>query len=51
VKGRGVETQKGTGDLLVTVEIATPTNLTTEQRALLEQLEEIIPSPRSADDA
>lgn len=51
VKGRGVETQKGTGDLLVTVEITTPTNLTTEQRALLEQLEEIIPSPRSADDA
>ena len=49
VKGRGVETKKATGDLLVTVEVTTPTNLTTDQRALLEQLHAMIPSPREAD--
>lgn len=35
VSGRGVETAKGTGDLLVTVEVSIPTNLTDEQRELL----------------
>ncbi len=33
VKGKGVETSKATGDLLVTVEVAVPTTLTDEQRA------------------
>jgi molecular chaperone DnaJ len=32
VKGRGVATKKGTGDLLVTVQIAVPKKLSTEQR-------------------
>jgi molecular chaperone DnaJ len=36
VKGRGVAAAKGTGDLLVTVEVAVPTTLTDEQRDALE---------------
>lgn len=40
VSGEGVETANGTGDLLVTLEVAVPTELTDEQRALLEQLKD-----------
>ncbi len=36
VKGRGVAMAKGTGDLLVTVEVAVPATLTDEQRMALE---------------
>ena len=39
VKGRGVKTAKGTGDLLVTVEVAVPSKLTNEQRKAIEALE------------
>ncbi len=35
VTGRGVATSKATGDLMVTVEVSVPTNLTDEQRELL----------------
>ena len=49
VKGRGIETAKSTGDLLVTVEVETPTDLTDEQRSLLEQLDETLGSPRSSE--
>jgi len=38
VSGKGVETDNGTGDLLVNVEVAVPTELTDEQRNLLETL-------------
>jgi molecular chaperone DnaJ len=38
VKGRGVQTKKTTGDLLVTVEVAVPQKLTAEQRKAVEQL-------------
>jgi len=38
VPGKGVETTKGTGDLLVTIEVAVPTELSDEQRTLLEAL-------------
>jgi molecular chaperone DnaJ len=38
VKGKGVATAKGTGDLLVTVEVAVPGDLSPEARSLLEQL-------------
>lgn len=38
VKGKGVATAKGTGDLLVTVEVAVPEDLSPEARSLLEQL-------------
>src|SRR5690606_14570965 len=36
VRGRGVEGRKGTGDLLVTVEVAIPQNLSDAERAALE---------------
>jgi molecular chaperone DnaJ len=38
VSGRGVETAKGTGNLLVTVEVVVPTDLSAEQRKLVEEL-------------
>jgi len=38
VRGKGIETAKGTGDLMVTVEIAVPDVLSDDDRALLEQL-------------
>ena len=40
VPGEGVETANGTGDLLVTLEVAVPTELTDDQRSLLEQLKD-----------
>lgn len=41
VAGKGIATESKTGDLLVTVEIATPTDITDEQRELLQQLADI----------
>ena len=38
VKGRGVETKKGTGDLLVTVEVAVPQKLSDDERKAVEAL-------------
>jgi molecular chaperone DnaJ len=38
VKGRGVETKKGTGDLLVTVEVAVPQKLSAAERKAMETL-------------
>lgn len=38
VRGHGVPTRNGTGDLLVTVEVAVPTRLTPEQRSAVEAL-------------
>jgi molecular chaperone DnaJ len=38
VSGKGIETDKGAGDLMVTVEVAVPKVLTDEQRELLEKL-------------
>lgn len=37
VKGRGVKTKKGTGDLIVTVEVAVPKNLPKAAKAALEE--------------
>ncbi|MGY9071790.1 MAG: DnaJ C-terminal domain-containing protein [Acidimicrobiales bacterium] len=49
VKGRGVETIKSTGDLLVTVEVVVPTSLTDQERAAIEALAEVTDwSPRGA---
>lgn len=39
VSGKGVATPKGTGDLIVTVEVIVPKELDDEQRALLEKLQ------------
>ena len=49
VKGKGVATADGTGDLLVTVEVTVPEQLSDEARALLEQLrrEEAGKNPRA----
>ncbi len=41
VAGRGVDAKKGPGDLLVTVQIAVPTNPSARERELLEQLAEL----------
>ncbi len=41
VRGRGVKTQRGTGDLLVTVEIAVPTKLSAAERAATETLGDV----------
>ena len=41
VKGKGVATAKGTGDLLVTVEVTVPEDLSPEARSLLEQLRRV----------
>jgi molecular chaperone DnaJ len=41
VKGRGLTTAKGTGNLLVTVEVAVPAQLDEEQRAAVEALAEL----------
>ena len=38
VRGRGLSTSKATGDLMVTVEVAVPTELTDEERAAIEAL-------------
>jgi molecular chaperone DnaJ len=40
VKGRGASSSNGTGDLLVTVEVAVPQNPSAEERALIEKLAE-----------
>jgi molecular chaperone DnaJ len=48
VKGRGIETSKRTGDLLVTVEVAVPAKLSKEERRAIEALADAATSsPRS----
>ncbi|KAA9108388.1 DnaJ C-terminal domain-containing protein [Microbacterium rhizomatis] len=49
VKGRGVETAKGTGDLLAEVQVAVPSHLDDEARAALEKFHELEPkeNPRA----
>jgi len=48
VKGKGIATKKGTGDLIVTVEVDVPTHLSDEQRAAVEALTSATTvSPRS----
>jgi molecular chaperone DnaJ len=44
VKGRGVVTKKGSGDLLVTVQVAVPTELSKEQRKAVEALADTMPA-------
>ncbi len=38
MKGKGVATSKGTGDLLVTVEVAVPSKLSSAERKAVEAL-------------
>jgi molecular chaperone DnaJ len=44
VKGRGVDTKKGTGDLLVTVQVSVPVELSDEQRHAVEALAASLPA-------
>ena len=46
VKGKGIETPKSTGDLIVTVDVSVPTTLTDEERAAVESLHAVLASPR-----
>ena len=48
VKGRGIVTAKHTGDLIVTVEVVVPVDLSEDVRRAVEALHEVLPSPRSA---
>ncbi len=49
VKGRGVSTDKGSGDLLATVQVAVPSHLTTDAREALERFASLQPdeNPRA----
>ena len=46
VRGRGVPTTSGAGDLLATIDLAMPTDLSDEQRQALEAFAAATPSPR-----
>ncbi|THG29512.1 DnaJ C-terminal domain-containing protein [Naasia lichenicola] len=50
VKDRGVATPKGTGDLLVRIEVAVPSRLTAEQQEALEQFVQAGPRENPRDD-
>jgi molecular chaperone DnaJ len=50
VKGRGVKTARGQGDLLATVEIAVPSHLSSEAQRKLEEFVEALPDENPRDD-
>jgi molecular chaperone DnaJ len=50
VKGRGVSTSKGTGDLLAVVQVAVPSHLNAEAREALERFHELEPKENPRDD-
>ena len=50
VKGRGVTTSKGTGDLLAVVQVAVPSHLNAEAREALERFHELEPKENPRDD-
>ncbi|MEV8213216.1 DnaJ C-terminal domain-containing protein [Leifsonia sp. NPDC077715] len=50
VKGRGVETSKGTGDLLAVVQIAVPSHLSGEAKEKLEEFAASLPQENPRDD-
>ncbi len=50
VKGKGVESAKGTGDLLATVEIAVPSHLSDKAKKKLEEFNELIPQEDPRED-
>lgn len=50
VKGRGVTTSKGTGDLLATVMVAVPSHLPAEAQEALEAFEKAMPHENPRDD-
>lgn len=50
VKGKGVETSKGIGDLLATVEIAVPSHLSDKAKKKLEEFNELVPQEDPRED-
>ncbi|WP_431219200.1 DnaJ C-terminal domain-containing protein [Leifsonia xyli] len=50
VKGRGVETGKGTGDLLAVVQVAVPSHLSGEAKQKLEEFAATLPQENPRDD-
>jgi len=50
VKGRGVQTAKGTGDLLAVVQVAVPSHLTAEAKEALEAFAAKLPDENPRDD-
>ena len=50
VKGRGVETGKGTGDLLAVVQVAVPSHLSSEAKEKLEEFAASLPQENPRDD-
>ena len=50
VKGRGVATSKGTGDLLAVVQVAVPSPLSAEARAALEHFHALEPHENPRDE-
>jgi len=50
VKGRGVTTKNGTGDLLATVQVAVPSHLSDKQREAVEALRAALPDEDPRDD-
>ncbi|MEN9608924.1 MAG: hypothetical protein RLZZ06_855 [Actinomycetota bacterium] len=50
VKGKGVESSKGTGDLLATVEIAVPSHLSEKAKKKLEEFNELVPQEDPRED-
>ncbi len=50
VKGRGVETSKGTGDLLAVVQVAVPSHLSSDAEAKLKAFAAELPDENPRDD-
>ncbi|WP_022906159.1 DnaJ C-terminal domain-containing protein [Curtobacterium sp. B18] len=50
VKGRGVTTKNGTGDLLATVQVAVPSHLSDKQREAVEALADVLPDENPRED-
>ena len=50
VKGRGVATTKGTGDLLAVVQVAVPSHLSKEAQEALEALAAALPDENPRDE-
>jgi molecular chaperone DnaJ len=46
VKGKGIATPKSVGDLIVTVDVVVPTSLTDAERGAVENLRDVLSSPR-----
>jgi molecular chaperone DnaJ len=50
IKGRGVVTPKGTGDLLARIDVAVPSHLTTAQKEALERFQASGPAENPRED-